>query len=52
VQGQFFEMLISCSHCFDDSMWLLFWLPLSQIVHLTFQYEILWLRNNNSVTSQ
>jgi len=25
VQGQFFAPLISCSRCFDGSMWLPFW---------------------------
>jgi len=45
-------MLISCIHCSDSSMWLLFRLPLSQIVRLTLKYEILWLPNNIIVTSQ
>jgi len=42
------------SRCSDGSMWLPFWYPLtlSQIVRLTLKYEILWLRNNITVTSQ
>jgi len=35
ARSQFFAMLISCSRCSDGSMWLPFWLPLSQIVRLT-----------------
>jgi len=52
ARGQSFAMHISCSRCSNGSMWLPFWSPLSQIVRLTLQYEILWLRNTIIATSQ